>query len=164
MTTEQREHAVEPTRLKAPKSGPMQVDSIPTSFWRSERLTGIRWFFIYDGPVPERVNDIAPMESWCEYVYMLFGTDDWLLYVGRSFRPADRLAKHLRKPWGHLVKGMAIIRIEEPNKPVRGPGPNTARYEAVAIDELMPIANIAAPARHAMRPRMQAAATSPRRR
>lgn len=127
------------------------IRSIDPEFWRSGLLAGIEMETVYDGIVPRRrVNVIAPARSGFEYVYMLFGDDDWLLYVGRSFRPADRLHVHLRKAWGHLVTGMLIIKVTEAPGWRPGPGPNTARLESVAIAMLHPFANIAAPSRMAM--------------
>lgn len=112
------------------------------------------WQPIYDGPVPKRVNAIAPMDTAAEYVYLLFDSADELVYVGRSFRPADRFTKHRRKPWWPTVASVALIRVsdvpshERPSW--RDPGPNTARLEALAIDRLRPPANIAAPSRLVM--------------
>lgn len=133
----------------------MRIRSTEPEFWASETINALLWDVIYDGPLPERLNDIAPMSSVCEYVYMLFGATDELLYVGRSFRPADRFTKHRRKPWWPQVAGAVLIRVHEDpihrRLPWQKVGPNTARFEAIAIKMLHPIANIAAPAREAMR-------------
>ena len=132
----------------------MRIRSTKPEFWRSERISSVDWEVIYDGPVPRRVNAVAPRVSGFEYVYMLFDASDRLLYVGRSFRPADRFTKHLRKPWWHLVDGVVLVRITDPihgRMPWQKIGPNTARFEAVAISMLDPGFNVAAPSREAMR-------------
>ncbi|MGG7510874.1 GIY-YIG nuclease family protein [Plantibacter sp. YIM 135249] len=132
----------------------MRIRSTKPEFWRSKDVTSIKWEVVYDGPMPTRLNSIAPMRSDCEYVYLLFNEADELLYVGRSFRPADRFTKHRRKAWWPMATGAVIIRVEEVppfhRKPWDFSGPNTARLEALAIRELHPSANVAAPARRAM--------------
>lgn len=132
----------------------MRIRSIRPEFWSSEDIAAMDWQLVYDGPIPKRVNTIAPMTSAAEYVYLLFGSSDELIYVGRSFRPADRFTKHRRKPWWHLVSGVVIIRVSDTPSHMRAswrdPGPNTARLEALAIDRLRPPANIAAPSRLVM--------------
>lgn len=124
-------------------------------FWESSRITSMSWEVVYDGPIPRRVNDIAPMSVDCEYVYLLFDPVDVLVYVGRSFRPADRFTKHRRKEWWRAVAGVVIVRVHELPRWERSPwesvGTNTTRLEALAIAELEPWANIAAPAKGAMR-------------
>lgn len=127
-----------------------RVDTLPDAFWDSPRLAGIRWRVIFDADMPSNVLELAPPSRHFEYVYMLFDDRDWLLYVGRSFRPSDRINKHRPKAWGHLIGGLVLVRIDESPEWRRGPGPNTARFEAVAIDMLNPIANIAAASRMAM--------------
>lgn len=132
----------------------MRIRSIRPEFWSSEDIAAMDWQPIYDGPVPKRVNAIAPMSTAAEYVYLLFDSTDELIYVGRSFRPADRFTKHHRKPWWARVESVVIIRVTEDPPHTRPPwmtyGPNTARLEALAIDRLHPPANIAAPSRLVM--------------
>lgn len=132
----------------------MRIRSTKPEFWRSGRIASVDWEVIYDGPIPKRVNGIAPMSSTCEYVYLLFDGRDDLLYVGRSFRPADRFTKHRRKSWWSDVNGVVIIRVAELPMNLRRPrervGPNTVLLEACAIAELHPRANVAAPARLAL--------------
>ncbi|MGP9682050.1 GIY-YIG nuclease family protein [Brachybacterium sp. AOP3-A1-3] len=132
----------------------MRIRSIRPEFWSSEDIAAMDWQVTYDGPVPKRVNTIAPMTSAAEYVYLLFDSLDELVYVGRSFRPADRFTKHRRKSWWKRVATVAIVRITEAPPHTRPPwmtyGPNTARFEALAIDRLNPPANIAAPSRLVM--------------
>lgn len=132
----------------------MRIRSTKPEFWRSDAVSSIDWEVIYDGPVPARLNPIAPISSTCEYVYLIFDESDQLLYVGRSFRPADRFTQHRRKAWWPMAAGVVIIRVAElpryQRKPWHYSGPNTARLEALAISELHPSANVAAPAREAM--------------
>ena len=129
----------------------VRIRSIRPEFWTSEDVAALDWQLIYNGPVPKRVNTIAPMTSTVEYVYLLFDSADELVYVGRSFRPADRFTKHRRKSWWGRVASTAIVRVTEDLPHTRPPwmtyGPNTARFEALAIDRLQPPANIAGPAK-----------------
>lgn len=133
----------------------MRIRGTKPEFWRSRRVGSVSWSVVYDGPIPARVNTIAPAGSDREYVYLFFDASDALVYVGRSFRPADRFTKHRRKAWWSQVASVTIIKVlEEPiwlRMPWQKNGPNTARLEAFAIEELRPWANIAAPAREAMR-------------
>ena len=133
----------------------MRIRSTKPEFWRSRTVASVDWAVIYDGMVPRRVNTVAPMSSDCEYVYLLFDDSDALIYVGRSFRPADRFTKHRRKQWWRQVARVVLIRVHEDHPRSRPPwqknGPNTARFEACAIDMLRPSANVAAPSKAAMR-------------
>lgn len=133
----------------------MRIRSTKPEFWRSERIASVNWEVVYDGPIPRRTSEVAPESPRWEYVYMLFDAADELVYVGRSFRPADRFTKHRRKPWWPLVTTAALVRVHElppfERLPWQKVGPNTARFEAVAIDILRPPMNVAAPARGAMR-------------
>jgi len=132
----------------------MRIRSTKPEFWRSERIASVDWEVVHDGPMPKRVNTIAPMSSEFEYVYMLFDEANSLVYVGRSFRPADRFTKHRRKSWWPQVKAVVLIRVREEPRHRRPPwqkaGPNTARLEAYAISMLHPSANIAGPSKGAM--------------
>lgn len=132
----------------------MRIRSIKPEFWRSDRIAAVDWSVIHDGPLPKRVNTVAPMSDRWEYVYMLFDDSDALVYVGRSFRPADRFTKHRRKPWWSSVSGVVLIKVHETPRYQRPSwqkdGPNTARFEAIAIDVLRPAANVAAPSKGAM--------------
>jgi len=128
-----------------------RIRSIRPEFWASEDVAALPWDVIYDGPMPRRVSSVAPMSSGCEYVYMLFDASDNLVYVGRSFRPADRFTKHRRKAWWSDVAAVVLVRVSEAPTWTRAPwstvGPNMVRLEACAIEMLHPRANIAAPAR-----------------
>lgn len=132
----------------------MRIRSTKPEFWKSEQIESVMWEVVYDGPIPRSANDVAPTVSPHEYVYLLFGREDELVYVGRSFRPGDRFTKHRRKRWWADVEGVVIVRVEEPASPRYGwqrSGLNTARLEAFAIKELHPRANVAAPSKEAMR-------------
>ena len=124
----------------------MRIRSTKPEFWRSAAVSTLDWEVVYDGPLPKRrVNKVAPAGSWSEYVYLLFDSTDELVYVGRSFRPADRFSKHCRKPWWGRVSGVVFIRVQEKPKPPRRfweHGPNTAVFEAAAIQALRPSENI----------------------
>lgn len=122
----------------------MRIRTIKPEFWRSDDIAKLDWQIIHDGPIPHRVNTVAPMHAAAEYVYMLFDRLNRLLYVGRSFRPADRFTKHRRKPWWKRVSGAVIIRITD--TPTFGPGvagPNTIAFEKAAIRDLAPTENVA---------------------
>ncbi|QKY78934.1 replication initiation protein [Mycobacterium phage Rebel] len=125
----------------------MRIRSIKPEFWRSEDIASIDMTVVYVGPVDVRVNEIAPCGYQTEYVYMLFDTDDDLVYIGRSFRPADRFTKHRRKPWWLTVLNAVIVRVAEPSQE----RPDAARLEAYAIRELRPRANAAVPTVKGMR-------------
>lgn len=127
----------------------MRIRSIKPEFWRSDAVNAIPWHVVFDGPRPSKVNDVAPMRSGVEYVYLLFGETDQLLYVGRSFRPADRFSKHCRKPWWKDVSGVVLISVEDERRPgvcrKYYTPPNVSAFESAAIAALNPLHNIARP-------------------
>lgn len=127
----------------------MRIRAIKPEFWTSGPLSSLDLELIHDGELRNRINEMAPMSSTCEYLYMLFDESDGLIYIGRSFRPADRLTKHRSKPWWGLVSGLAIVRVMEPPRhdwlPWAKSGPNTSLVEAFAIRELNPPHNVARP-------------------
>lgn len=129
----------------------MRIRATKPEFWKSDRISSIDWDVVYDGPPPRRTNELAPASSRHEYVYLLFDYRDDPVYVGRSFRPADRLAKHRRKPWWRDVVSAVIIRVAERPYAERPPwqkvGPNTARLEAYLIKSLKPPQNVGVPLR-----------------
>lgn len=98
----------------------------------------------FDAPLPRGRNPyagLAPMADGVEYVYLLSDADRRLLYVGRSFRPADRFTKHRRKPWWAQVDWLTILRIEAPDR--REAEACVDRLERLAIRRLRPAHNIA---------------------
>lgn len=123
-----------------------RIRSIKPEFWTDEKIAAMDWKIVHDGPVPNRVNVVAPMAGLAEYVYLLFDAHDRLVYVGRSFRPADRFTKHRRKTWWSSVTDAVIVRIGEPPRWTWGSWgtapPNTSLFEKLAITGLHPIANI----------------------
>ena len=125
----------------------MRIRSTKPEFWQSERIASIPWEITYDGPRPKRVNLVAPMQSGIEYVYLLFDATDRLLYVGRSFRPADRFSKHCRRDWWPEVAAVVLVAVrDDPRVGVRRAyynPPNVAAFEHAAITELRPLHNIA---------------------
>lgn len=129
----------------------MRIRATKPEFWQLPELNELDWGVVYSGPVPERVNLVAPVKGGYEYVYLLLGKGGDPVYIGRSFRPADRISKHRRKPWWHLVSHVAFIEVAEVPVPNRRPSyidsPNSARFEALAIQHLNPSANIARPQR-----------------
>ena len=104
------------------------------------------WEIAYDGPLPNRLNRVAPMQSGVEYVYLLFDATDRLLYVGRSLRPADRFSKHCRRDWWPEVADVVLVSVrDEIRLGVRRvyiTPPNVAAFEHAAITNLRPIHNI----------------------
>lgn len=125
----------------------MRIRSTKPEFWRSETITALPWELVYDGPKPKRVNLVAPMSSGIEYVYLLFDSVDRLLYVGRSFRPADRFSKHCRRDWWHQVSGVVLIAVSDEvrfgvHRNYYTP-PNVDAFEREAIAKLRPLHNIA---------------------
>lgn len=125
----------------------MRIRSTKPEFW--ERAISIPHEVIWDGPRPTRVNAVAPMRAGVEYVYMLFDPSDQLLYVGRSFRPADRFASHCRRVWWPDVERFAFVAVSDPirigeYRKYRTP-PNVAAFETLAIQVLDPIHNIVRP-------------------
>jgi hypothetical protein len=87
------------------------------------------------------------MRAGIEYVYLLFDQADSLLYVGRSFRPADRFSKHCRRDWWPQVTSLVLIAVEDKirygvHRRYYTP-PNVKAFEDAAIAGLLPIHNIA---------------------
>lgn len=127
----------------------MRIRSTKPEFWRSERIAALPWDVVYDGPKPRRVNEVAPVRSDAEYVYLLFGERDELLYVGRSFRPADRFSSHHRKSWWVQVTGVVLIAVRDErrigvHRKYYTP-PNVSAFESAAIAELEPLHNLVRP-------------------
>lgn len=131
----------------------MRIRSTKPEFWRSERVASLPLEVAYDGPLPrgprcyaENIPGVAPNS---EYVYLLFGLGDELVYVGRAWRVADRLTKHRRRPWWPRVTDAVLVRVQ-------GSTPNeaawlTRRLEALAIRDLAPSGNVAGPSKEALR-------------
>lgn len=132
----------------------MRIRSIKPEFWRSPELSNIDMELVYDGPMRRRINDVAPMRNDSEYVYFLRNAEDRIVYIGRSFRPADRFTKHRRKPWWRDVVSAAIVRVADTPPWARGSwaegGPETRRVEAFAIAQLKPYGNVAPASKAAM--------------
>lgn len=127
----------------------MRIRSLKPEFWANPEIAAMDYEIVHEGPLPRRVNAVAPMAPDAEYVYMLFDADASPVYVGRSFRPADRIGAHRRKPWWEQITSAVIVRIQDTpsheRRSWRDPGANTARFEAIAIAALTPSANIATP-------------------
>lgn len=124
----------------------MRIRSTKPEFWRSKTIAALPWRFIYDGPKPKRVNLVAPLAAGLEYVYLLFDDSDTLLYIGRSFRPADRFSNHCRRDWWPEVSRLVLIAVEDEirvgvHRTYYTP-PIVAAFESAAIAELNPIHNI----------------------
>lgn len=131
----------------------MRIRSTKPEFWNSTRLSSIPMEVAYDGPLPtgpkcysRSLPGPAPNS---EYVYLLFDESDALVYVGRAWRVADRLTKHRRRPWWSGVRRIAVVRVSGSN--VCDATKATRLVEALAIRDLAPSGNIAAPSREAMR-------------
>jgi hypothetical protein len=122
----------------------MRIRSTKPEFWRSVTVSAVAPEVIYDGPMPtgrRPYAGLAPAVGCTEYVYLLFGEQDELVYVGRSFRPADRFTKHRRKPWWPQVAGLVLLRITGATP--REATALTDGLERLAIKRLGPTGNIA---------------------
>lgn len=131
----------------------MRIRSIKPEFWRSERVASLDLECAFDGPLPRGpkcyAKTIPGVRTNSEYVYFLFDVDDNLVYIGRSWRVADRLTKHRRRPWWPLVERIALVQVR--GESWAEAERDTRLLEALAIHELCPSGNRAPASKAAMR-------------
>ena len=85
-------------------------------------------------------KNVPGMKQNHEYVYILRDATGAAVYVGRSFRPADRFTKHRRKPWWTVVAHLTVLQIvgrDHIDAEMRG-----ARLERALIAQLQPYGNL----------------------
>lgn len=131
-----------------------RIRTIKPDFFQSEDVAALQPEPVYEGPLGRAASEASQARADSEYVYFLSSAAGELVYVGRSFRPADRFTKHRRKPWWEKVSTALIVRV--PELPIwerkHDPcGKNTARLEALAISRLSPTGNIAVASQKALR-------------
>lgn len=116
---------------------------IPDEFW-STTVQAIAPRIIYDGAFPQRSRDYYRLArgSWNRaYVYLLYGSDDNLLYVGRTHRPGNRFDKHRRRDWWPEVAALVLLEVEGENADEAHA--LVKRLELRAIRTLYPELNVA---------------------
>lgn len=106
---------------------------------------GVVWEKVYDQEFPcgdKPYRAIPGMRPNTEYVYVLDDGADVIVYVGRSFRPADRFTKHRRKCWWRDVETLTLFAVYGHNE--KDTTMRTVQMESVLITALAPYGNKAA--------------------
>lgn len=91
----------------------MRIRSIKPEFWRSDDIDALSVFDCYSGPLPsQRVCDeLIPTKYARGFVYFAFCGDE-LSYIGKTWHVKDRLDKHRRKAWWHLVTWLEVVGLD----------------------------------------------------
>lgn len=123
----------------------MRIRGTKPEFWKSRRIASVKTEVAFDGRFPRGRHPYAGLPKAganSEFVYLLLSDLGAPIYVGRSWRPADRFAKHCRKEWWPRVEHLTIIRVYGAD---RFDATNqTAHVERILIEELHPTGNLAA--------------------
>jgi hypothetical protein len=123
----------------------MRIRGTKPEFWKSRRIASIPTEVAFDGPFPtgnKPYVDLPRATGNSRFVYLLLSSVGKPVYIGRSWRPADRFSSHRRKSWWSQVAHLVIIRVSGAS-PVEA-DVYTARVEQVLIEELAPSGNISA--------------------
>lgn len=122
----------------------MRIRATKPEFWKSRRIASVPTGVVFDAPFPSGHRPYVNLPragSSAEFVYLLLSELGAPIYIGRSWRPADRFSKHKRKPWWPRVEHLVLIRVSGTGRV--DAEVKTAFVERVLIEELKPTANIA---------------------
>lgn len=115
-----------------------------TEFWS---WPGIQIDMIYAGPKPVRAKDfdIGVVAHDTQHVYVFRDEEASPIYVGRTFDPASRFFRHMKKaPWWHDAKLVDLWLLK---------GPDRATVDAAVCDAEKWFINAINPSRNIVRAR-----------
>jgi hypothetical protein len=122
----------------------MRIRGTKSEFWKSRRIAAVSTDVVFDGAFPTGAKPYVNLPlsgSKHEFVYLLLSSIGRPVYVGRSWRPADRFSQHKRKPWWPEVSHLTLIRVDGISR--IDSEAKTAFVERVLIEELAPSGNVA---------------------
>lgn len=121
----------------------MRIRGTKPEFWKSRRISSVSTELAFDGQFPSGRHPYVGLPKSganFEFVYLLLSSIGSPIYVGRSWRPADRFTKHRRKDWWQGVEHLTLIRVYGASR--LDATVQTAFVERVLIEELAPSGNL----------------------